>query len=269
MTSSKPGPTERPLCDTVAALLPWHANGTLEGSDRAVVEAHTEFCAACRAALALERRIVESIRAPRDNIEQSPHAAWQKLMARLDADPAQFALAVGASEELHDEAGSPEAPYAVGRDGASFAGDPTSQAAWPMVDGSAGVARPRRRTWATTLGIAVAVQAAAIAILAVALVRNRQVQELPRFHTLARPDPTLAAGVPLVRIAFDSGVDERAARAVAAQIAARIIAGPSPENVYTFALRAASGVADDEVVAWLRRQSHVLLVEPVTIAQEH
>jgi hypothetical protein len=113
----------------------------------------------------------------------------------------------------------------------------------------------------------VAVQAAAIAVLAVALVRHRQAEVMPRYHTTGDADPTLAASGPLVRIAFDPSVDDAAARAIAVSADARILAGPSPDNVYTFVFaegtEAVGGL--DQKVNGLRRQAHVLLVEPVVV----
>jgi hypothetical protein len=131
-----------------------------------------------------------------------------------------------------------------------------------------GAARATRRVnWPAALGAAVAVQAAAIAVLAVALVRHRQTEEAPRFHTVANADPTLAASGPLVRIAFDPAVDEPAAHAIAKTAAARILAGPSPDNVYTFVFAEGTdaGGGLDQKVSSLRRQAHVLLVEPVVV----
>jgi hypothetical protein len=212
--------------------------------------------------LALERRIVESIRAPRDNVEQSPHAGWQKLSARLDQDSTQPHVRPASnatSRPAQDSQPRHSAPATVS----------------DLAHASATATRPRRANWSVVLGAAVAVQAAAIAVLAVALVRHHQVEEAPRFHTVANADPTLAASGPLVRIAFDSTVNETAARGVASGANGRILAGPSPENVYTFVFQPASNLADgaavrpqmDDVVNGLRRQPHVLLVEPVVLGQ--
>jgi hypothetical protein len=129
-----------------------------------------------------------------------------------------------------------------------------------------------RVNWPAALGAAVAVQAAAIAVLAVALVRHRQTESEPRFHTVANADPTLASSGSLVRIAFDPSVDEKAARDLAARAGAqRILAGPSPDNVYTFEFGAdvAGAAALDQKVHELRRQAHVLLVEPVVVDYSH
>ena len=240
-------PLAPPDCATIAELLPWHANGTLGVVDRATVDTHISACGTCRTALAVEKRIVEAIRAPRDNVEQSPHAGWQKMAARLDED--------GTSE--HVVKGAP-APGAVATNGSRHS------SAAP----EAGSSGRRRINWSAALGAAVAVQAAAIAVLAVALVRHRQTEELaPRFHTVANADPTLAANGPLVRIAFDRAVDEPAAHRLAQEVSGRLLAGPSPENVYTFEFggaRDAKGSVDDKV-SWLRHQAHVMLVEPVVL----
>jgi hypothetical protein len=215
----------------VAELLPWYANGTLSVAERSLVDDHVHSCESCGRALALERRIFESVRVPRDNVEPSPHAAWQRLAARLDGlQPLQAAH--------HARAGSATI-----------------------------VTRPRwwTRFGSSALGLAVALQAATIAVLAVLLVRERYLQEQPRFHTLATPDRTLALAEPLARVAFDASVSSNLARELAADIAGRVVEGPSVNNVYTLAFDSARArpAALDEKVAWLRKQPHVLFAEPV------
>ncbi len=231
-----------PDCEAIAELLPWHANGTLGPLDRATVDTHIAACNACRTTLAVEKRIVEAIRAPRDNVEQSPHAGWQKLAARLDGEVT--------TEHVVETAGA-------------------GRAAAPVAEPSAPIAMPVRRriNWPVALGAAVAVQAAAIAVLTVALVRHRQAEMLaPNFITVTDPDRTLAAKGSLVRIALDHGADEATARGLAQAVSGRILAGPSPDNVYTFEFSPEQGTPNvDEKVTWLRRQSHVLLVAPVVL----
>jgi Putative zinc-finger len=249
-TLKPPDPHE---CELVGELISWHANGTLGPADRALVDAHTAMCDTCRTTLAVERRLVDGMRAPRGNVEQSPHAGWQKLVARLDAEEAAMALREREAPKTEPSAKSVGALAGTSSNARDASG-----------------ARPARSrvNWPAALGAAVAVQAAAIAVLAVALVRHRQTEGEPRFHTVANADPTLAASGPLVRIAFDPSVDEKSARAVAAQAGAqRILAGPSPDNVYTFEFRddAAAEGALDRKVSELRRQAHVLLVEPVVV----
>jgi anti-sigma factor RsiW len=205
-------------CEDIADLMPWYVNGTLNASDRSLVDAHCSHCAACSAAVNLEQRIASSIRAPRDNIGQSPHAAWQRFEALLDK----------------------EGPRRPPR---SFRGTVRSAA----------------------FGVVMAAQAAAIVALAVLLFLDRSNQEAPRFQTLTSVDNTLSVGTPLVRIAFDSGVTEAEAAAVAGKAGGTIVAGPSPNNVYTFAFRAGDREVLDKKVTQLRRHSHVLLAEPVVL----
>jgi hypothetical protein len=62
---------------------------------------------------------------------------------------------------------------------------------------------------------------------------------------------------------------------VAEQATARILAGPSPDNVYTFVFpegQKTAGGQDvaatlDARVSELRREAHVLLVEPVVLGE--
>lgn len=212
-------------CDAIGELIAWYVNGTLDAADCARVEAHTSACERCRITLAMETRVAEAIRAPVDNVEHSPHAGWQKMLARLDAE---------------EEAAVPR---------------PVRRAA----------AR-RKFNWPVAMGIAVAVQAAAIVVLAIALVQGRQQAEAPRYRTLSNVDATLAARGSLVRIAFDATVDESTARALAQRVEGRVLAGPSPENVYTFVFDDADSASQiEDRVRALRREPHVLLVEPVVL----
>jgi hypothetical protein len=208
----------RASCEEISDLLPWYVNGTLEPSDCKRVDDHCIDCAACSAALNLEQRVAGSIRAPRDNIGQSPHAAWQRFEALLDKE-------------------GPRQP----------------PRAW------------RRKFRSSAFGIVMTAQAAAIVALAVLLFIDRSNQEAPNFRTLANVDETLAVGRPLVRIAFDSGVTEADAKAIAAGAGGTIVAGPSANNVYTFAFQAGAREALDMKVTQLRRQSNVLLAEPVVL----
>jgi Putative zinc-finger len=77
--------------ETVLALLPWEANGTLAGDERPRVAAHLAHCAACRRELdLLERSFALASRAPR--VEAAAiDAGWQRMTARLDRDDARRA----------------------------------------------------------------------------------------------------------------------------------------------------------------------------------
>jgi hypothetical protein len=75
--------------ETVLALLPWEANGTLAGDQRPRVAAHLAHCALCRGELALlERSFAIASRAPR--VEAATiDAGWRRMTSRLEQDDAR------------------------------------------------------------------------------------------------------------------------------------------------------------------------------------
>jgi anti-sigma factor RsiW len=109
------------------------------------------------------------------------------------------------------------------------------------------------------LFVAVAAQAVALVFLAVALWRA-QAPQPPTFQTLTTPDPTLASRMPLVRVAFAPLVDADEAQQLAASAGARVLAGPSPENVYTLSVEAGGMAA---AIEKLRASPQVRLAEQV------
>jgi hypothetical protein len=87
-------PPEPPLddcewatCEWVAQRLPWYLNGTLGTAERRALDAHCSGCEPCAHSLGFEQQVVDSIRAPRDNIGHSPQAAWQRFETLLDQHP--------------------------------------------------------------------------------------------------------------------------------------------------------------------------------------
>jgi anti-sigma factor RsiW len=211
--------------------LPWYVNGTLAPQARAAVERHVEACERCRSALELERRIASSVRTPGGSVALAPHRGWQALAERIDAE----------------EAALPPAP-------ARAASEPRAG---------------RRHLRRIALPLAIAAQGLTIVVLALLLWRERSVPPAV-FRTLSDADATLQVGAPLIRVAFDASVGEARARAIAASLEARIVAGPSRENVYTLAVgRESTGSAETvpgTAVAALRRMPEVLLAEPIAIA---
>ena len=69
------------------ALLPWYANGTLDASDAALVEAHLPTCAECRDSLHVERALAAQIASMPMDMEHG----WAKMVDRLDAPPSRVA----------------------------------------------------------------------------------------------------------------------------------------------------------------------------------
>jgi anti-sigma factor RsiW len=65
------------------ALLSWHATGTLDEEDRALVGAHLPECAECRADLAFERALAAEMA----SLPIDQEHGWNALAAKLDSAP--------------------------------------------------------------------------------------------------------------------------------------------------------------------------------------
>lgn len=66
----------------VLALLPWHVTGQLETAETSRIEAHLEGCAACRAALDMERRLDRELVRESASVDQG----WAVMRQRLEFD---------------------------------------------------------------------------------------------------------------------------------------------------------------------------------------
>jgi hypothetical protein len=211
-------------CDELRNTLPWYVNGTLAIAARAAVDEHLRTCAACRAEVELEQRLANTLQRDDARVVPSPHAGWQRLVARLEAleQPA----------EPQSETPVTRRPHAIG-----------------------GRLLGRR-----VLLVAVAAQAVALVFLAVALWRAQTAQTTAAFYTLTNVDPTLASREPLVRVAFAHDVSPADAQRVAQTIGVRTLAGPGTGNVYTFSVGEGGTAATLEA---FRRSPGVVLAEPV------
>lgn len=72
-------------------LIPWYVNGSL-GDGQEPLQRHLAQCAACRAELEAQRTLHGAMQT-RSQVENMPHQSLQKLMARIDAQPAPLAAA--------------------------------------------------------------------------------------------------------------------------------------------------------------------------------
>lgn len=90
----------------VQQLLPWYAAGTLSAGEHAMVGRHLETCAACRADVALERRVIAAEPALPDGLDAE--AALARLMPRLDG-----AAQEAAPSAMRSQAVSAAAPLAL------------------------------------------------------------------------------------------------------------------------------------------------------------
>ena len=69
--------------DTVDGLLPWYVNGTLDGIERAAVDAHVVVCSECRQSLSLLRDIDSAI--DHDAAPLVPAPRPERLLATIDS----------------------------------------------------------------------------------------------------------------------------------------------------------------------------------------
>jgi hypothetical protein len=67
-------------------LLPWLANGRLDGAERARLEQHLRVCAECARELASERLLRDTLTEP-ERVTYTPGPSFRKLMERIDAAP--------------------------------------------------------------------------------------------------------------------------------------------------------------------------------------
>lgn len=82
-----PIPSATSAHDPTEELLPWYATGQLDEVDRARVEKHLYSCEACRAQVAVERRLMSEFRSTSPQVE----SGWARLRARIDPPRAAHA----------------------------------------------------------------------------------------------------------------------------------------------------------------------------------
>lgn len=68
-------------------LIPWYVNGTVADSKRDDLLLHLEQCALCRDEVQAQRALLQAMKTPQ-SVQSMPHASLQKLMTRIDAEPA-------------------------------------------------------------------------------------------------------------------------------------------------------------------------------------
>jgi hypothetical protein len=215
-------------------LLPWLINGRIESREAAWLDAHLATCPACRAELAVQQRIRDAI-AREPTVEFAPQAAFNRLWKRIEAD-------------AH---GVPATGAAVAEAHAAAAGHASS------LDQPARSPRTRAVPW---LRAALLVQAAAIAVLGVALWRA---PPAPAYRTVTdAPVGQVIAG-PVVKAIFDDQVRLADVKDILAASGLVVAAGPSEAGVYTLVPRDAR-VSDipPATLERLRADPRVRFAEP-------
>ena len=206
-------------------LLPWMVNGRIEGRDAAWLDGHLTQCAACRDELAAQQRVRAAI-AREPTVEFAPQAGFNRLWKRIEAD-AHGSPSAGAAENLQSEF-SPAQP-----------------------------ARTRALPW---MRVTLAMQAAAIAVLCVALWRT---PPAPAYRTVTDPPAGSALAAPVVKAIFDDQVRLADVKDILAASGLVVASGPSEAGVYTLVPRD-SGIADipSSTLERLRADPRVRFAEP-------
>jgi hypothetical protein len=70
--------------DEAFLLLPWYANGTLDGSQKRLIDEHARSCIVCRRALSAEYRTLDVFRSE-SPLDQSIQAGFERLHNRITA----------------------------------------------------------------------------------------------------------------------------------------------------------------------------------------
>lgn len=209
-------------------LLPWMVNGRIEGSDAAWLDAHLAQCADCRSELTAQQRLRDAI-AREPTVEFAPQAGFNRLWKRIEA-------------EAHSDNGH---------------GDDTGT--HPELPAHTYTAATRTVPW---MRVTVALQAAAIAVLCVALWHTPPVPA-PAYRTVTDPPTGSVIAGPVVKAIFDDQVRLADVKDILAASELVVASGPSEAGVYTLVPRE-PGIADipAATLARLRADPRVRFAEP-------
>lgn len=194
-------------------LLPWLANGSLEKSERTLVEQHVKSCLACRKSLREERKLRELMTRGADE-SLAVDEGFQRLLRRIDAAPQN-----------------------------------SGQEPLGSVDGRKTSRKPR--TWTASLSRwALAASVTLTLGTVVWLVRAELEGPLPDRYVTVTDAPAIDAA--RVDVIFLDGIGAEERAALFAEIGARVAAGPSPAGRYTLAFDSLDG-REEAVAAVLAR----------------
>lgn len=210
--------------DDVWHVLPFFVNGTLRGQERAEVEAHLATCAECRAELATQTQVRDTIL--REDVRQeSAQTSFDQLWGRI----------------LEDEA------VVEGRAALAAAAKTTTV---PRAPASAAM------KW---LVAAVIVEGVGLAALS-AMTWSQSTSAAPEYRTLSMPDAALPGGQ--IRAVFSPDIKLGDLQGLLSTSKLSVVGGPTEAGVYTLALDDANGSVDS-ALARLRGNASVRFAEPI------
>ena len=208
-------------------LLPWRANGTLEGAERAAVDERLATCSSCRAELARCHELSAAVLTATEPQWSPSPADVARILARADAVPASGARA--------------RTWWARRRDGI-VGGLSLLSAASPIL------------RWGLV------VESLLVVMLALVIVWQAS-PFAPRYQTLISNRGSDHGGAQ-IRVAFADDITERELRALLASVGGELVGGPSAMGVYTVQIGTVSADRVGEVLEQLRASGKVRLAEP-------
>ncbi|MGV7210119.1 zf-HC2 domain-containing protein [Oxalobacteraceae bacterium A2-2] len=252
-------------------LLPWYASGALDQAEAQRVQDHLPGCAACRADLAWQRKLLETEGPLPAGLD--PERALARLMPRLGQAAGPLAertpaTALGASPQLTppvpiSPAGVPLSPPAPAVPAGPELSSPAP--AWrdspplspPSPAASRGWARRLRAWWdgAGWQGWAIGAQFAAIAVLAALQLLPRD--EAPIYQALGRG----AASTPDLLVVFKPDARLQDVQHILQANGAQIIGGPTVTGAYMLDVEASRQA---RLLAALRADPSVETAEALT-----
>ena len=212
-------------------LLPWYANGTLEGRECEEVEMHLLTCTSCQAELRHCRDIGTAIHAAGETAWSPTPGHFPRLLARIDAAEARGSQDGGWWERLRAQC-----------------------ARHLLVLQST----PRMVRWT------LAAQGAMILLLAGVLVWQGPFSPGPLYRTLSDGGDHVPQGQAHIQVVFADDITEKELRALLTSVGGTIVKGPSSEGVYTVELPLSGNSPDlvDPILEAMRAHRKVRLAEP-------
>ncbi len=212
-------------------LLPWYANGSLNGAEQTALETHLSTCLVCRKELEYLQKLGQALHA---------------------TDEADIALQEGLSATLARVA----AEQRIRKGRRSWA---STLRSWLRRFASAFLDSP------PAIKGTIALQFVLLLALSGLLLLPVSPKTQPAYVTLSTPGLQSSSERARLSVTFDEGTAEKAVRHVLIKLGARIVDGPTSLGRYTVELPIPPTAAgrNSSVLAMLRREPHVSHVEAI------